>query len=163
MPAQLELPLPPARLSPSLNDGPHMSQLGEHIVPHVSSVIYIDNISLVLLPWWGGQGEVHRSAHINSWHKKMHWQIGKFSCTSTNLCLSCPACVHKDDAVYFRCSLMQFHPKKKEETLWRCLKKSRECEGKVTCLQCGMQFAWLVLRGVYTMSFATQRCAALRC
>jgi len=50
-----------------LYDGPHMLQLGKHIVPHVSTIIYIDNISLVFrvsncvfaFLW------VRRSAHIN--------------------------------------------------------------------------------------------------
>lgn len=72
---------------------------------------------------------MRRSVHINSWHKKMHWQIGKFSCSSTKLCLSCSACVHKDDAVYFRCSLMQFHSPKKNNIL-KVLEKEQRVRRK---------------------------------
>lgn len=74
---------------------------------------------------------MRRSVHINSWHKKMHWQIGKFSCSSTKLCLSCSACVHKDDAVYFRCSLMQFHPPPpQKKNILKVLKKEQRVRQK---------------------------------
>lgn len=57
---------------------------------------------------WAGRG-ASKCAHKFLAHENAlaNWKV---HCSSTKLCLSCPACVHNDDAVYFRCSLMQLHP-----------------------------------------------------